>query len=78
MYGPALKVGFHPAEASGLSRLAVNKVLKARAHGQRPSALRARKSGISGLPKMALGAISTPIRAAIDKIRAVRAGRREV
>jgi hypothetical protein len=27
---------------------------------------------------MALGAISTPIRAAIDKIRAVRAGRREV
>jgi len=30
------------------------------------------------LPKMALGAISTAIRAAIDKIRAVRAGRREV
>jgi len=29
------------------------------------------------LPKMALGAISTAIRAAIDKIRAVRAGRRE-
>ena len=30
------------------------------------------------LPKMALGAISTPIRAAIDEIRAVRAGRQVV
>ena len=27
------------------------------------------------MPKMVLGAISTPIRAAIDEIRAVRAGR---
>src|SRR3954470_4624401 len=42
------------------------------------SALRARKSAISSLPKMALGAISTPSGATIDEIRAVRAGRQEV
>jgi hypothetical protein len=41
-------------------------------------ALKAHKSSISGLPKTALGAISSAIRAVIDEIRAVRAGRREV
>jgi hypothetical protein len=42
------------------------------------SGLRPRKSGISGLPKMALGAISLAIRAAIDIFGAVRAGRQRV
>jgi len=64
-----------------LLRNAVNKPLKGSIGAcsvQSLSALRARKPGISSLPKMAQEAISRAIRAAIDKIRAVRAGRQQV
>src|SRR5882724_4489037 len=76
-----LKAGFRKSPESRHSRNSVNKPLKRAINAaaiQSLSALRARKSAISGLPKMGLGAISTPIRAATDEIRAVRAGRQEV
>ena len=76
-----LKAGFRKSPVRGHSRNAVNKPLKQAVNPvavQSVSALRAGKSAISGLPKMALAAISTAIRAAIDEIRAVRAGRQEV
>ena len=81
MCGALLKAGFRKSTGPGRLWNAVNKPLKQPANASAAnslSALSARKSAISGLPKMALGAISSAIRAAIDEIRAVRAGRQEV
>jgi hypothetical protein len=74
----SFKAGFHLRWRAALSHKTVNNPLKTRAGIQTESALRPRESGISDLPAMALGAISLPVRAAIDIVEAVRAGRQRV